>query len=232
MSIPTVPSDLSEGCSMPEAVFARKGWLELIEVLCQLMKIVECLAKHFRETQSLGCIYCVGAFPLITLRLRCVSDLREEISGGVVAGISCWLGWSQNRRTRERCDVPDDCIRVDFRIIADLCRAPWHAYFFMLTTFKAVIKICDRGIQIRKQGHDLVTVIGIVGFRHDHRNHSASAAFCAFTSCAIPASARSVSSPIWVRVKGSPSAVPCSSTMPPEPVMTTFMSVSQSESSG
>ena len=33
------------------------------------------------------------------------------------------------------------------------------------------------------------------------------------------------------REKGAPSAVPCTSTMPPLPVMTMFMSVSQAESS-
>ena len=44
---------------------------------------------------------------------------------------------------------------------------------------------------------------------------------------------------IWIvrinaaaRENGVPSAVPCTSTKPPLPVMTTFMSVSQAESSG
>ncbi len=47
--------------------------------------------------------------------------------------------------------------------------------------------------------------------------------------CPAPASATSAS--ISARVNGAPSAVPCISTKPPRPVMTTFMSVPQAGSS-
>ena len=59
----------------------------------------------------------------------------------------------------------------------------------------------------------------------------ASAAFCAAISSRMPRSASATSSSISARVNGAPSAVPCSSTKPPAPVITTFMSVSQPESS-
>src|SRR5947208_11781318 len=63
-------------------------------------------------------------------------------------------------------------------------------------------------------------------------NHeSPSAAFCLAMSSAIPCIASASSASICAAEKGSPSAVPWTSTKPPEPVITTFMSVSQSESS-
>src|SRR5262249_37299356 len=54
---------------------------------------------------------------------------------------------------------------------------------------------------------------------------------CAATSRLIPDAARSSIVFSSVREKGFPSAVPCTSTRPPWPVMTMFMSVSQAESS-
>ena len=48
---------------------------------------------------------------------------------------------------------------------------------------------------------------------------------------AMPCSASASSASISARVNGAPSAVPCTSTKPPAPVITTFMSVSQPESS-
>jgi hypothetical protein len=47
----------------------------------------------------------------------------------------------------------------------------------------------------------------------------------------MPLSASASSASISARVKGAPSAVPCTSTKPPAPVITTFMSVSQAASS-
>src|SRR5262249_54315897 len=58
-----------------------------------------------------------------------------------------------------------------------------------------------------------------------------SARFCRATSSAMPRCASATSDRIWASEKGSPSAVPCTSTNAPAPVMTTFMSVSQRESS-
>src|SRR5438034_4554533 len=63
-------------------------------------------------------------------------------------------------------------------------------------------------------------------------NHeSPSAAFCLAISSAIPCFASASSTAICAAEKGAPSAVPCTSTKQPEPVITTFMSVSQLESS-
>ena len=60
----------------------------------------------------------------------------------------------------------------------------------------------------------------------------ASAARCARDQLArCPCSARPSSASISARENGAPSAVPCTSTKPPAPVITTFMSVSQAESS-
>src|SRR5689334_5880977 len=60
---------------------------------------------------------------------------------------------------------------------------------------------------------------------------SARAARCAATSSPMPFAARSSMRDISSREKGVPSAVPCTSTKRPAPVITTFMSVSQPESS-
>jgi hypothetical protein len=61
--------------------------------------------------------------------------------------------------------------------------------------------------------------------------HNASEALCAFTMSRMPAAASSSSVSSSARENGSPSAVPCTSMMPPPAVITTFMSVSQPESS-
>src|SRR3954464_1897090 len=76
---------------------------------------------------------------------------------------------------------------------------------------------------------ELADLAGIV--RRDDDALHASAERWAWTSSAIPFEARSSSFDISSRVKGWPSAVPCTSTKWPAPVMTTFMSVSQPESS-
>src|SRR5882672_7090747 len=60
---------------------------------------------------------------------------------------------------------------------------------------------------------------------------SPSAAFCLAMSSAIPRFASASRASICAVEKGSPSAVPWISTKPPDPVITTFMSVSQPESS-
>src|SRR5207248_400312 len=54
-----------------------------------------------------------------------------------------------------------------------------------------------------------------------------SAAFCLAMSSAIPCIASASSASICAAENGAPSAVPWTSTKPPEPVITTFMSVSQ-----
>ena len=54
---------------------------------------------------------------------------------------------------------------------------------------------------------------------------------CATSSSAIPRSAKASISSSSCREKGAPSAVPCTSTRPPELVMTTFMSTSAPASS-
>src|SRR6185295_5929561 len=60
---------------------------------------------------------------------------------------------------------------------------------------------------------------------------AASAARCIATSSPMPLVASASSASISRRENVAPSAVPCSSTKPPAPVMTTFMSVSQAASS-
>src|SRR6266571_6995255 len=67
--------------------------------------------------------------------------------------------------------------------------------------------------------------------RSPRNQKTPSAAFCLAMSSAIPCIASASSASICAAEKGSSSAVPWTSTKPPEPVITTFMSVSQSESS-
>src|SRR6185369_12907517 len=62
--------------------------------------------------------------------------------------------------------------------------------------------------------------------------HKPSARRCCATSSAMPRPAMASSWSSSARAKGSPSAVPCTSTKRPAPVITTFMSVWQAESSG
>ena len=64
-----------------------------------------------------------------------------------------------------------------------------------------------------------------------HRLQAPSAARCFAISSRMPRSASATRDTISTGVNGAPSAVPCSSTKPPAPVITTFMSVSQAESS-
>ena len=71
-----------------------------------------------------------------------------------------------------------------------------------------------------------------VASRADVRADAASALRWMDTNSAMPVAARFNSASSSARAKAMPSAVPCTSTKPPEPVITTFMSVSQSESSG
>src|SRR5260221_6505718 len=67
--------------------------------------------------------------------------------------------------------------------------------------------------------------------RSPRNQESPSAAFCLAMSSAIPRFASASSASNCAAEKGAPSAVPCTSTKPPEPVITTFMSVSHCESS-
>src|SRR5690348_13246366 len=71
-----------------------------------------------------------------------------------------------------------------------------------------------------------------VAAREDELLHRApSTARCFAMSSPMPLYARSIIASISRRLNGSPSAVPWISTRPPEPVITTFMSVPHSESS-
>ncbi len=66
--------------------------------------------------------------------------------------------------------------------------------------------------------------------RREERRHLSSS-LCFFTSALMPFSPRAMSFPSSVREKGSPSAVPCTSTILPVPVITRFISTSAPESS-
>src|SRR5262249_27416883 len=83
--------------------------------------------------------------------------------------------------------------------------------------------------QRAEQRAQLVELLRVVG--RQHQPHAASALRCAATSSRMPWSASASSASISARENGAPSAVPCTSTKPPAAVMTTFMSVSQAESS-
>ena len=88
--------------------------------------------------------------------------------------------------------------------------------------------------QRREDRRDLAQLARIVGSDDEfvHRGpFQPSAARCAAISCVMPLCARSSMACISARLNGAPSAVPCTSMMPPASVITTFMSVSQSESS-
>src|SRR5271154_5644546 len=84
--------------------------------------------------------------------------------------------------------------------------------------------------QGREQRAQLSKFARVVG-GDDDPVHVPSAVRCNVISFEIPAVARSISFDSCSRVKGAPSAVPCTSTKWPAPVITTFMSVSQLESS-
>ena len=92
----------------------------------------------------------------------------------------------------------------------------------------------------RQQLLHLAQLAGIVGGDHDlagqravHAGflYAATAFFCRSTSCATPALARRRRFRNSSSENGLPSAVPWTSTMPPEPVMTKLASVSAAESS-
>ena len=76
----------------------------------------------------------------------------------------------------------------------------------------------------------------VAGIKHGLENpacaHQAIAAFCFATSSPMPLRASARSSASVSSEKGSPSAVPWISTMPPDPVMTKLASVPAEESSG
>src|SRR5699024_7017284 len=70
-----------------------------------------------------------------------------------------------------------------------------------------------------------------VARRQEDLGHDASALRCSSASSAHPFAARESSASSSSRPNGSASAVPCTSTKRPSPVMTTFMSVSARTSS-
>jgi len=84
----------------------------------------------------------------------------------------------------------------------------------------------------REQFFDLPHLARIVG-REDKRARMvhARARLCSSISSAMPLRAKPRSSPSAASENGAPSAVACTSTSPPEPVMTKFASVSAVESS-
>src|SRR5690606_25100190 len=88
----------------------------------------------------------------------------------------------------------------------------------------------------RKDGPHLPHLVGVVR-REGEPGHgrsyllSARAAACSRASSALPAAASASRASSSARENGAPSAVPCTSTKPPSPVMTTFMSVSARTSS-
>src|SRR5439155_20350230 len=88
--------------------------------------------------------------------------------------------------------------------------------------FTQLARIAGSENEARKGGHE---------FSGDLRAYAASAALWVAISSRIPRSARPTSAVNSPCVNGVFSAVPCSSTKPPAPVITTFMSVSHAESS-
>src|SRR5690606_41445680 len=75
----------------------------------------------------------------------------------------------------------------------------------------------------------LSDLAGVAGGEQDP--HADSASCWMSVSSSHPATARSSSRSSFSRSKGAPSAVPCTSTKVPSPVMTPFMSVSAATSS-
>src|SRR3569623_1044887 len=97
----------------------------------------------------------------------------------------------------------------------------WHAEIGLRRRFD-----CERFEDARNFAQLARIARGDDQFLHD------ASAFCwAAVIWPMPAVARSSKASSVARENGVPSAVPCTSTMPPLPVITTFMSVSQSESS-
>lgn len=81
-------------------------------------------------------------------------------------------------------------------------------------------------------GNRRIVVGNQQGGQGDATAHPASAARCSANSSPMPFSASDSSALSSSRRKAWPSAVPCSSMKPPPSFITTFMSVSQSLSSG
>src|SRR5688500_3126663 len=82
---------------------------------------------------------------------------------------------------------------------------------------------------LSEQGSDLPQLAGII--RGKHQLHAPSDFFWCWTSSPMPFAASSSSVSSSAREKSAPSAVPCTSMKLPEPVITTFMSQPQAESS-
>src|SRR5687768_14683899 len=87
----------------------------------------------------------------------------------------------------------------------------------------------QRDAERREQLPDLPEFSGVA--RRENQLHSSSARFWCCTSSAMPWAASASSASSSLRENVPPSAVPCTSTKPPAPVMTTFMSQPQPESS-
>ena len=90
----------------------------------------------------------------------------------------------------------------------------------------------DGEIELGQQRPELAQLARIRRRENNATRHaSPSTCFWAAMSSETPLRASAIMAAIWASVNGSPSAVPCTSTKPPRPVITTFMSVSQVESS-
>ena len=87
--------------------------------------------------------------------------------------------------------------------------------------------------RLGKQRAELDDLAAIAGREHPmrRRRHRPRTAACAASSCSTPTAARSSSTSSSLRMNAWPSAVPCTSMKPFASFMTTFMSVSASESS-
>ncbi len=84
-----------------------------------------------------------------------------------------------------------------------------------------------------EQQRELAQLVGVA--RGDDEPHGVPASIavsCATRSSLIPVRASSSRSSRWVLASGVPSAVACTSSSPPSPVMTTLASTSAEESSG
>ncbi len=97
---------------------------------------------------------------------------------------------------------------------------------------RLVGRLEERDLPLRKRSAKLAELVLVA--RREKKVHAggvAAACACAAASSSIPPAARSSSASSSSREKGSRSAVACTSTSLPSPVMTTFMSVSALESS-
>src|SRR4029453_3179309 len=78
---------------------------------------------------------------------------------------------------------------------------------------------------------DFAHLCSVAGRQDEALSHSSRACFCADTNERMPPLASCNIDSICLAENGAPSAVPCTSTKPPLPVITMFISVSQPESS-